>query len=119
MIISQSYVSFQSCAKANRIVHAPIQLIKGDFLTNSEVKAAISRAGLVYMNNAVFGADLNLKVLIELCPLMPLGCKLMCFDWTGLDCWPALLLRKRVIKLPKGAVSWTHNEIDLQVFERV
>lgn len=65
MYISQSYLSFQSCAKANRIVHAPIQLIKGDFLTNSDVKAAISSAGLVYMNNAVFGADLNLKVLSE------------------------------------------------------
>ena len=43
----------------------------------------------------------------------------ICFDWIGLDCWPALLLHKRVIKLPKGSVSWTNNEIDLQVFERV
>jgi len=42
---------------------APIELVRGDFLTNEAVKEAIKSAGLVFMNNPVFGPDLNLSVL--------------------------------------------------------
>jgi hypothetical protein len=42
---------------------APIQLLHGDFLESDAVKTAMSTAGLVYMNNPVFGAELNLNVL--------------------------------------------------------
>jgi hypothetical protein len=90
---------FQSCAKENGVAHAPVQLLHGDFLKSSDVRDAISSAGLVYMNNPKFGPELNLKVLgeqifllvirlfvgilcsqlasAELCPLMPKGCKLV------------------------------------------
>jgi hypothetical protein len=44
---------------------APIELVQGDFLTNEAVKEAIKSAGLVFMNNPVFGPDLNLSVLRE------------------------------------------------------
>ena len=30
---------------------------------------------------------------------MPKGCKLVCFDWTGLDNWPNLLLKTGSIKV--------------------
>jgi len=60
-----AYRRFESRAKAGGIAHAPIQLQHGDFLKSSEVKDAVSRAGLVFMNNPVFGAPLNLRVLRE------------------------------------------------------
>jgi hypothetical protein len=92
---------FQECAEREHVELAPIELHHGDFLTSAAVKEAISSAGLVYMNNPLFGATLNLKVLGEslsrpspsrkeflcsmakqlssdqLCPLMPKGCKLV------------------------------------------
>jgi hypothetical protein len=92
---------FQECAEREHVELAPIELHHGDFLTSAAVKEAISSAGLVYMNNPLFGATLNLKVLREslsrpspsrkeflcsmakqlssdqLCPLMPKGCKLV------------------------------------------
>ena len=42
---------------------APIELVHGNFLTNEAVKEAIKSAGLVFMNNPVFGPELNLRVL--------------------------------------------------------
>ena len=39
---------------------APIELVHGDFLKNEAVKEAIKSAGLVFMNNPVFGPHLNL-----------------------------------------------------------
>ena len=94
-----SNIRFQSCAKTHGVAHAPVQLLHGDFLKNSDVRDAISSAGLVYMNNPKFGPDLNLNVLGEqmfllvirlfvsilfsqlatvgLCPFMPKGCKLV------------------------------------------
>jgi hypothetical protein len=44
---------------------APIELVHGDFLKNEAVKEAIKSAGLVFMNNPVFGPELNLSVLRE------------------------------------------------------
>ena len=97
--LHMSNIRFQSCAKTHGVAHAPVQLLHGDFLKNSDVRDAISSAGLVYMNNPKFGPELNLKVLgeqifllvirlfvsilcsqlatAELCPLMPKGCKLV------------------------------------------
>ena len=58
-----AYRRFKSSAKASSIAHAPIQLQHGDFLKSSDVRDAVSSAGLVYMNNPKFGPELNLKVL--------------------------------------------------------
>ena len=44
---------------------APIELVHGDFLKNDAVKEAMKDAGLVFMNNPVFGPELNLSVLRE------------------------------------------------------
>ncbi len=57
--------SFQECAEKKHVELAPIELHHGDFLTSVAVKDAISSAGLVYMNNPLFGPSLNLKVLGE------------------------------------------------------
>lgn len=95
-------IRFQICAEKNGVTHAPIELVHGDFLTNSVVKDAISSAGIVFINNPKFGPELNLKVLSEyeilffnfclrvvlitasfseqLCPLIPKNSKLVCFD---------------------------------------
>jgi hypothetical protein len=59
------FIRFQKCAEENGIVHAPIELLHGDFLKSAAVKDAISSAGLVFMNNPSFGPELNLKVLSE------------------------------------------------------
>jgi hypothetical protein len=59
------FIRFHNCAEENGIVHAPIELVHGDFLKSAAVKDAISSAGLVYMNNPRFGPELNLKVLSE------------------------------------------------------
>ena len=56
---------FQECAEKEHVELAPIELHHGDFLTSAAVKDAISSAGLVYMNNPLFGPSLNLKVLGE------------------------------------------------------
>jgi len=56
---------FKSSAKTSGIPLAPIELQHGDFLQSSEVRDAITSAGLVYMNNPKFGPELNLKVLGE------------------------------------------------------
>ena len=56
---------FNSALKARDISHAPIQLQHGDFMKSLDVRDALSRAGLVYMNNPKFGPELNLKVLGE------------------------------------------------------
>jgi hypothetical protein len=48
-----------------RVSLAPIELVHGNFLTNEAVKEAIKSAGLVFMNNPLFGPELNLKVLRE------------------------------------------------------
>jgi len=58
-----AYRRFESSAKAGGIALAPIQLLHGDFLKRSEVRDAISSAGLVFINNPVFEAPLNLRVL--------------------------------------------------------
>jgi hypothetical protein len=52
--------------------HAPIELLHGNFLKCPEVKHAISSAGLVFMNNPKFGAELNLQVLGESLSLITL-----------------------------------------------
>jgi hypothetical protein len=88
-------IRFQASAQTNGVEHAPIQLLHGNFLECDVVKTAMSSAGLVYMNNPKFGAELNLKVLgmhllcqytikvvdsfltEQLCPSMPKGCKLV------------------------------------------
>lgn len=44
---------------------APIELVHGDFMTNEAVKEAIKSAGLVFMNNPLFGPALDLQVLRE------------------------------------------------------
>jgi hypothetical protein len=46
----------------NGVLHVPIQLIEGDFLTNEEVRNAVSTSGVVFMNNPKFGAELNFHV---------------------------------------------------------
>ena len=56
---------FKLAANAHGISYAPIQLQRGDFLKSSEVKVALSSAGIVYMNNPKFGPELNSKVLGE------------------------------------------------------
>ena len=62
-ILHMSNCRFQSRAKAHGVAHAPVQLVHGDFLKNSDVSNAISSAGLIFMNNPKFGAALNFKVL--------------------------------------------------------
>ena len=56
---------FKATAKANSVAHAPIHLQHGDFLKSAGVKKEISRAGLVFMNNVLFTAELNHEVLSE------------------------------------------------------
>jgi hypothetical protein len=88
-------IRFQAIAQKNGVEHAPIELLHGDFLECDAVKTAMASAGVVYMNNPRFGAELNLKVLgmhllcqyaikvvdsfltEQLCPSMPKGCKLV------------------------------------------
>ena len=88
-------IRFQAIAQKNGVEHAPIELLHGDFLESDAVKTAMASAGVVYMNNPRFGAELNLKVLgmhllcqytikvvdsfltEQLCPSMPKGCKLV------------------------------------------
>jgi hypothetical protein len=89
---------FKSSAKKNKIALAPIELLHGDFLNSPEVRDAVSCAGLVFMNNPKFGCELNLRVLRELCPLMPNGCKLVllppqnsCLAFVSDDLKPDLL----------------------------
>jgi len=54
---------FQSRAKAHGVAHAPVQLLHGDFLKNSDVGKNVASAGLIFMNNPKFGAELNFKIL--------------------------------------------------------
>lgn len=115
---------FQSCSQDKGVKHAPVELVHGDFLKSSAVRDAISHAGLVYMNNPRFGPELNLKVLNELCPLMPKGCKLICFDsligTRGLNRHPDdVLTYQKLVKVGDGAVSWKHHGVDLHVLERI
>ena len=88
-------IRFQAIAKKNGVTHAPIELLHGDFLECNAVKTAMASAGVVYMNNPRFGAELNQKVLgmhllcqytikvadsfrtEKLCTLMPKGSKLV------------------------------------------
>ena len=104
--------SFQTSAKKNGILHAPIQLIQGDFLTNLAVRDAVMTSGVVFMNNPKFGAELNLKVLGTLCPLMPKDSLLVCFDWEGLDQWDNLQMKTSIHISPgmcdvRCAMSWS------------
>ena len=63
---------YTSRAQKHGIATAPIRLLHGDFLINQEIRDSISNAGLVYMNNVRFGAELNLKVLgTQLCFAFP------------------------------------------------
>ena len=64
-ILHMANCRFQSRAKKHGVAHAPVQLVHGDFLNNSDVSNAISSAGLIFMNNPKFGAELNFKVLGE------------------------------------------------------
>ena len=91
-------IRLQAIAKKNGVTHAPIELLHGDFLECNAVKTAMASAGVVYMNNPRFGAELNLKVLgmhllcqytikvadsfqtEQLCTFMPKGSKLICFE---------------------------------------
>jgi len=110
---------FQSSATENGVSHAPIQLLHGDFLKNSAVKDAISTAGLVYINNFKFGPELNLQILGQLCPLMPKGCKLICFDsLIRPGYFNDILTHQKILKVGDGAVSWQHHGVDLHVLER-
>ena len=102
-ILHMSNCRFQSRAKAHGVAHAPVQLVHGDFLKNSDVSNAISSAGLVFANNPRFGPKLNMEILCTLVPLMQKGCKLVCFDDCGLDQWDALKFVK-MIHVPRGAI---------------
>ncbi len=52
-------------SRVSHISLAPIELVYGNFLTNEACKEAIKTAGLVFMNNPLFGPELNLQVLRE------------------------------------------------------
>jgi H3 lysine-79-specific histone-lysine N-methyltransferase len=110
---------FQSLSQEHAVNHAPIELVHGDFLTNSAVRDAVSAAGLVYINNPKFGPELNLKILNKLCPLMPKGCKLICFDsLIRPGYFNDFLTHQKILEAPEGSVSWKHSGVDLHVLER-
>lgn len=54
---------FEARAGIAGIELAPVQLVHGDFLKSTEVIPAITAAGLIFMNNPTFGAELNQSVL--------------------------------------------------------
>ena len=62
-ILHMSNCRFQSRAKAHGVAHAPVQLLHGDFLKNSDVGKNVASAGLIFMNNPKLGAELNFKIL--------------------------------------------------------
>lgn len=127
---------FQKSAKHNGMPLADIELHHGDFLKNAHVKEAMSTAAFVYLNNPRFGPELNLKVLSkhfqnksfffevlsvdDLCPLMPKGGKLICFDSLigTKGYYHPTLNYKKTLKVGIGAVSWKHSGVDLHVLER-
>ena len=117
-ILHMSNCRFQSRAKAHGVAHAPVQLVHGDFLKNSDVNNAISSAGLVFANNPRFGPKLNMEILCTLVPLMQKGSKLVCFDDCGLDQWDALKFVK-MIHVPRGGVSWDSSTHQLYVLKRL
>jgi hypothetical protein len=58
---------FSKSAKHNGMALADIELHHGDFLQNTNVKKVMSSAAFVYLNNAIFGPELNFKKLRKHC----------------------------------------------------
>lgn len=54
---------FEALARVAGIELAPVELVHGDFMKSTEVIPAIRAAGLIFMNNPTFGAELNQSVL--------------------------------------------------------
>ena len=112
---------FESHMQANGFVHAPIQLKQGNFLECSEVKSQLGSAGLVFINNPKFGAHLNWQILTLLCPLLPKGAKLICFDSLigTKKYWNDCMKYKTNFICGNDCVSWHGHEETLHVLEKL
>ena len=112
---------FEREMQANGFVHPPICLKQGNFLECSEVKSQLCSAGLVFINNPKFGALLNRQLLTLLCPLLPKGAKLICFDSLigTRNYWNDCMKYKTAFICGNDCVSWHGHEETLHVLEKL
>lgn len=111
---------FEHALQELEIKHAPIELMEGDFL-KYPLNDALKNAGLVFVNNPKFEPSLNLAILKTICPMLPRGATLICFESIigTKGYWNDCLRYKTSLKCGPMCVSWHgHGEI-LHVLEKL
>lgn len=107
---------------AERIRHAPVELMQGDFrIYQPNLENALRCAGLVFINNPKFEPSLNYLILQKLCPLIPKSTKVVCFESLigTKGYWDNCLMYKSSIDCGPNSVTWHGHDVALHILEKL